>query len=182
MAAAFNIPSFGNDGHYILVMGVVNFMRTVEPDLVYNSGLIRPVKMSIPRGTLLNPESYASCGARQATFFRTADVVLGALCQALPERMPAAGCGQGSIMLVSTPELATGQRIVSIVQPLVGGSGARPGEDGTEGVDFTTGFYRNIPSEVLESETPVLVEEYGLSPDSGGAGGVSGGASHAGRV
>ena len=175
VAAAFNIPSYGHDGHYILVMGIVNFMRTAKPDLVYNSGLVRPVKMSIPRGTLLNPEAHAPCGARQATFFRTADVVLGALCQAMPERMPAAGCGQGSIMLVSTPEVTTGERIVTIVQPLVGGSGARPNDDGTEGVDFATGFYRNIPSEVLESETPVLVEEYGLNPDSGGPGRTRGG-------
>ncbi|MDA0999335.1 MAG: hydantoinase B/oxoprolinase family protein [bacterium] len=175
VSAAFNIPTYGDDSHYLLVLGVVNFFRTVKTDLVYNSGLVRPVKARNPVGTLLNPEPNAPCGARQATFFRLADVVLGALCQALPDRLPAAGCGQGSIMLVSTPEVATGTRVVSIVQPLVGGSGARPAEDGTEGVDFTTGFYRNIPSEVLESETPVVVEEYALRPDSGGAGRRRGG-------
>lgn len=175
VAAAFNIPSYGTDGHYLLVMGIVNYMRTVKPDAVYNSGLVRPVKLSIPPGTLLNPEPFAPCGARQATFFRVADVVLGTLALALPDRMPAAGCGQGSIMLVSTPDVAGGQRLVSIVQPLVGGSGARPAQDGTEGVDFATGFYRNIPTEVLESEVPVLVEEYGLNPDSGGPGRMRGG-------
>ncbi len=175
VSAAFNIPSHGDEGHYLLVLGLVNYMRTVKPDLVYNSGLVRPVHMSIPEGSLLNPEPNAPCGARQASFFRLADIVLGALSQAMPDRLPAAGCGQGSIMLVSTPELSTGDRIVSIVQPLVGGSGARPSEDGTDGVDFTTGFYRNIPTEVLESETPVVVDTCGLIMDSAGAGRTRGG-------
>lgn len=175
VSAAFNIPSYGMDGHYLLVMGLINYMRTVNPDLIYNSGLVRPVRFHIPRASLLHPEPHAPCGARQATFFRVADVVHGALCRAMPHRMPAAGCGQGSIMLVSTPDIASGKRLVSIVQPLVGGSGGRPGDDGTEGVDFATGFYRNIPTEVLESEMPVIVEEYGLRPDSGGRGRTRGG-------
>lgn len=175
VSAAFNIPSYGMDGHYLLIMGFVNYMRTMNPDLIYNSGLVRPISFRIPRATLLNPEPHAPCGARQATFFRVADVVHGALCRAMPQRLPAAGCGQGSIMLVSTPDISTGQRLVSIVQPLVGGSGGRPEEDGTDGVDFATGFYRNIPTEVLESEMPVIVEEYGLRPDSGGAGRRRGG-------
>lgn len=173
--AALNIPSHGRKGHYLLVLGLINYMRTVRPDLVYNSGLVRPVHVSIPKGSLLNPEAGAACGARQATFFRVADVVLGALAKARPELMPAVGCGQGAIMLVSTPSTDGNQQLVSIVQPLLGGSGARPHADGTDGVDFVTGFYRNIPSEVLESELPVLVESYGLRPDSGGAGRTRGG-------
>ena len=156
-------------------MGVVNFMRSIKPDLVYNSGLVRSVGVNAPRGSLLNPEPGAPCGARQATFFRVSDIVLGALAHAWRERMPAAGCGQGSIMLVSAPDFSSGTNLVSTVQPLVGGSGARPFDDGTEGVDFTTGFYRNIPNEVLESEVPVLVERYALIPDSGGAGRTRGG-------
>ncbi len=175
VSAAFNIPSYGDAGHYLLVLGLVNYFRTVKPDLIYNSGLVRPVRAVIPKGSLLNPEPNAPCGARQATFFRLADIVLGALSQAVPARLPAAGCGQGSIMLVSTPVLETGKRVVSIVQPLVGGSGARPAMDGTDGVDFTTGFYRNIPTEVLESETPVVVDTCGLIADSGGAGRTRGG-------
>ena len=175
VAAAFNVPSYSTDGHFLLVMGVVNFMRSVKPDTVYNSGLVRAVRVNAPRGSLLNPEPGAPCGARQSTFFKVADIVLGALARAWRERMPAAGCGQGSIMVVSAPDFTTGTNLVSTVQPLVGGSGARPFDDGTEGVDFTTGFFRNIPTEVLESEMPVLVESYGLKPDSGGAGRFRGG-------
>ena len=175
VAAAYNIPTYGRDGHYLLVLGVVNYMRTVKPDIVYNSGMIRNVKVRVPRGTIINPEPGAAFGARQATFFRVADIVLGALALAHPEAVPAVGCGQGSIMLVSAPDLEAESRVMSIAQPLVGGSGARHNVDGTEGVDFTTGFYRNIPAEVLETEVPVLVESYALRPDSGGAGKTRGG-------
>lgn len=175
VAAAYNIPTYGRDGHYLLVLGIVNYMRTVKPDIVYNSGLVRAVKVTAERGSILNPQPHAAAGARQATFFRVADVVLGALATARGDLVPAVGCGQGSIMLVSAPSLDGTTRLVSIAQPLVGGSGARHHDDGTEGVDFTTGFYRNIPAEVLETEVPVIVEQYGLRSGSGGAGRMRGG-------
>lgn len=175
VAAAYNIATYGRDGHYLLVLGVVSYLRTVKPDITYNSGMIRNVKVRVPRGTVINPEPGAASGARQATFFKVADIVLGALALADPGVVPAVGCGQGSILLVSTPDLEAGTRVMSIAQPLVGGSGARHEVDGTEGVDFATGFYRNIPAEVLETEIPVLVERYGLRPDSGGAGATRGG-------
>jgi N-methylhydantoinase B len=173
--AALNIPTYSQDGHYLIVIGVVNFLRSVNPDITYNSGLVRPVRLVASPGSLLNPEPGAPCGARQATFFRVAEVIMGALAQAIPERIPAAGCGQGSILFVAVPDFATGRSRVSIVQPLVGGSGGRPTMDGTDGVDFNTGFYRNIPTEVLETDIPVVVERYGLRPDSGGAGRFRGG-------
>jgi N-methylhydantoinase B len=173
--AALNIATQSHDGHYLIVIGVVSFLRSVNPDVTYNSGLVRPVRLVAPRGSLLNPEPGAPCGARQATFFRVAEVIMGALARAIPERIPAAGCGQGSILFVAVPDFATGHSRVSIVQPLVGGSGGRPTMDGTDGVDFNTGFYRNIPSEVLESDMPVVVERYALRPDSGGAGRFRGG-------
>jgi N-methylhydantoinase B len=147
----------------------------VNPSITYNSGMVRPVRLVAPRGSLLNPESGAACGARQATFFRVAEVIMGALAQAVPERIPAAGSGQGSILFVAVPDFSTGRPRVSIVQPLVGGSGGRPNMDGTDGVDFNTGFYRNIPAEVLESDVPVVVERYALRPDSGGPGTFRGG-------
>ena len=173
--AALNIATHSHDGHYLIVIGLVNFLRSIDPDITYNSGLVRPVRLVAPRGSLLNPEPGAACGARQATFFRVAEVIMGALAQALPDRIPAAGCGQGSILFVAVPDFATGRPRVSIVQPLVGGSGGRPSMDGTDGVDFNTGFYRNIPTEVLESDLPVVVTRYGLRPDSAGAGRFRGG-------
>jgi len=174
--AALNLPTHGKHGHYMIVPGIVNYFRSRIPDITYNSGLIRPVRVNIPRGTLLNPEPFAACGARQATLFRVPEVIMGALAQAVPDEIPAAGAGQGSILFIAAPDPRTGAPRVSIVQPLVGGSGGRPMKDGTDGVDFVTGFYRNIPTETLENDMPVLVERCALRADSGGPGRWRGGA------
>ncbi|HEU5348557.1 MAG TPA: hydantoinase B/oxoprolinase family protein [Ktedonobacterales bacterium] len=173
--AALNLPTYSEDGHYMIVLGIVNFLRTINSTITYNTGMVRPVRVTVPEGTLLNPAPGAACGTRQATFFRVADVVQGALSRALPERMPAVGAGQGAILLVSIPDLVTGHEHISTVQPLVGGSGARTNRDGTDGVDFITGFYRNIPTEILECDMPLLVEYYRLRQDSAGAGHFRGG-------
>jgi N-methylhydantoinase B len=74
------------------------------------------------------------------------------------------------------PDLKTGGSRVSVLQPLVGGSGARPHEDGVDGVDVIWSFLRNVPTESVESDIPpILVRHYGLRPDSGGAGRHRGG-------
>ncbi len=167
---ALNMPTHGKDGHNMLVPGLVNYFRSRMPDITYNSGMMRPVKMRIPRGSLLNPEPRAPSGARQATMFRVPEIIMAALAQAVPEQIPACGAGQGAIMLVAAPDFATGEMRVSIIQPLIGGSGGRPGMDGTDGVDFVAGFYRNIPTEILETDMPLLIERYALREDGGGPG------------
>jgi N-methylhydantoinase B len=172
---AFNMPTHGKDGHNMLVPALVNHFRSRMPEITYNSGMMRPVRMVIPRGNLLNPALRAPSGARQATMFRVPEVIMAALAQAVPGQIPACGGGQGAIMLISAPEFETGETRLSIVQPLIGGSGGRPGLDGTDGVDFVAGFYRNIPTETLESDMPMMVERYGLLEDGGGPGEFRGG-------
>ena len=55
--AALNLPSFGKTGHWMLITGVVNWLCTREPNIAYNAGLVRPMKVHIPKGTLINPEA-----------------------------------------------------------------------------------------------------------------------------
>jgi N-methylhydantoinase B len=172
---ALNLVTHSKAGHNMVVPALVNYFRSLVPDLTYNSGMMRPVRVVAPRGSLLNPEPRAPVGARQATMFRVPEVIMGALAQAVPDQIPACGGGQGAIMFVAAPEFETGINRVSILQPLIGGSGGRPGADGTDGVDFVAGFYRNIPTEVLENDAPVLVERYGLRQDGGGPGRARGG-------
>jgi N-methylhydantoinase B len=64
----------------------------------------------------------------------------------------------------------SGERKLSVVQPLCGGCGGRPHKDGIDGVDFSLGSLRNVPTETLESEMPLLITRYGLRPDSCGHG------------
>jgi N-methylhydantoinase B len=94
------------------------------------------------------------------------DCVMGCLAQADPDRAFATSSGAIAIVLVSSTDPDTGATRVSV---------ARPGQDGIDATSYTGGWLRNVPNEVLEHESPVLVERYGLVPDSGGAGRYRGG-------
>ncbi len=174
--AALNIPTYNQDGHWMLITGLVNWMCTQAPAIAYNAGLVRPLKVEIPKGTILNPEPGAACGARYATSHKVCDVTVGALAQAVPMELPATDSGQGSILLVSVPDLETGGAKVSVIQPIVGGSGGRPVADGVDGTMVILNFLKNIPTEIFENEMPeILIRHYGLREDSGGAGRYRGG-------
>jgi N-methylhydantoinase B len=174
--AALNLPSYGRDGHWMLITALCNWLCTLEPSIVYNAGLVRPFKVKIPKGTIINPEPGAAYGARYSTSHKVCDVTIGALAQAVPNELPATDSGQGSILLVSVPNLATGGHKVSVIQPIVGGSGARPTEDGVDGTMVLLNFLKNVPTEVVEREMPeILIRHYGLRPDSGGPGKYRGG-------
>jgi N-methylhydantoinase B len=174
--AALNIPTYGKHGHWMLITGLVNWLCTMEPTIAYNAGLVRPMKVRIPVGSLLHPGPGAACGARYSTSHKVCDVTIGALAQAVPEEVPAFDSGQGSILLVAIPDYETGQTKVSVVQPIVGGSGARPREDGVDGTMVILNFLRNIPTESIENDMPpILIHRYGLRQDSGGPGKYRGG-------
>ena len=173
--AAFNMATGGKDGHWMIAFSLVSFLRTMAPDMILNSGAVRPLHFILPKGSMLNPEPRASYGVRAALMFRVFDAILGALGQALPDKINAAGSNQGSILLVSVPDAETGGTKVSVVQPLAGGSGGRPMKDGLDGVDVAMGYLKNVPTESIEQEVPVLVSRYCLRENSGGAGYYRGG-------
>lgn len=161
--AAFNLPSFGKPNQWI-VLGIVNFLRTTDPALPYNRGILRPVTVSVPYGSLLNPDPTAASGVRHAAGYRVKDAVLGALAQAIGGQIPASDSG-GGVVLLSWLDSSTGRYRVSALQPTVGGSGARSTKDGIDGVNFSGGSLRNAPTEVIERETPILVHHYMLTED-----------------
>ncbi|HLN13002.1 MAG TPA: hydantoinase B/oxoprolinase family protein, partial [bacterium] len=172
---SYNLPSHSRRGHWQFVFSLVGFLRSVRAGITYNSGLARPVALEIPRGSVLNPEPGVAVGNRSATQIRLVDVIMGALAQARPETVPAAGAGQGSIFLLRVPDPDSGRSKVSVIQPLCGGSGGRPTKDGIDGIDFSIGYLRNIPVESIEADMPVRIRRYRLREDSGGAGRFRGG-------
>jgi N-methylhydantoinase B len=173
--AAINMPTHSKNGHWMIAFALISFLRSTRPEILFNSGMVRPIHLDIPKGAFLNPPPRAAVGVRAATMFRVFDTVMGALTQAVPELLPAAGSSQGSILLVSAPDVMTGETKVSVVQPLCGGSGGRPSKDGTDGVDTAMGFLRNIPVESIESDIPILITRYKLRENSGGPGRFRGG-------
>jgi N-methylhydantoinase B len=124
---------------------------------------------------MLNPDPGAAIGTRAATMHRINDAFLGCIAQALPDMIPTAGAGGATIVLVSTRHPATGKQLVSVIEPITGGGGARPFKDGVDGTDAFSSTVRNIPIEILEAELPILVHAYRLRPDSAGRGQYRGG-------
>jgi N-methylhydantoinase B len=160
--AALNLPSFGRPNQW-LVLGIVNFLRTSDPHMPLNRGILRSVSVDVPYGSVLNPTPTAATGVRHTTGYRVADAVQGALSQAVPTAIPAAGAGQVAIVLFSYIDPSTGGYKVSVLQPMQGGSGGRPSKDGIDGVNFSAGTLRNVPTEAIELEAPVFVQRYMLA-------------------
>jgi N-methylhydantoinase B len=172
--AAMNLPTFGQPNQWV-VLGIVNYLRTSDRALPLNRGILRSVRVQIPEGTFLNPTPLVASGVRHATGYRISDAVLGALSQAVPDRILAAGAGQVAIVLFSHLEPRTGDYKVSVLQPMQGGSGGRPTKDGIDGANFSAGSLRNVPTESIELEAPIMVNRYMLA-DQVAAGRYRGGA------
>lgn len=149
--------------------GVYGAIRLVmDPAIPTASGFNRAIKISMPRGTVVNPVLPAACGARGITGFRVMDAVLGALAQAVPTRVSADGDGGNSLITIGGyDDNGAGFAFVDF---MAGARGGRPGGDGPEGVPHPGANIANIPVEIAEVEAPVRIEHYGIVADTGGAG------------
>lgn len=154
---------------YLSVRSIID--RTVPN----NGGFMRPIEVIVPEGTILNPRFPAPCAARGLTGFRAVDTVLGALAQAVPQRVLAA-C-EGGLTIVSIGGYGEQGRPFVLVDLLAGAWGGRPGIDGIEGMPSLAANISNLPVELAEVEHPVVIEQYGFVPDTGGAGQYRGGLS-----
>jgi N-methylhydantoinase B len=145
----------------------------VDPTILPNSGLARPITVTAPLGTILNATHPAAVNGRTSTSQRAADLVLGALAQAAPERVIAAGNGACATASFSGADPAG--HLWVYLETIGGGSGARAGKDGLDGVHVHMTNTSNLPVEALEVEYPLTVLRYELVDGSGGAGRFRGG-------
>ena len=171
---AFNLPAFG-ERHPFLLQGLINFMLSEDPHIPLTGGIVRPFRIVAPAGTVVNPTFPAAVGVRYATVIRLYNVVLGALAQAVPDRVPAAGAGQAAMVVLSVPDADSGNRDVTVLEPMFGGGGATRRGPGPAGIDSGGGFLKNTPVESMEAHIPVLTQRYELLPDSAGPGRHRGG-------
>src|SRR5215468_8325705 len=174
VGSALNVPT-GGRAHPFMAIALFNYFITRDPGIPLNAGVLRPLRMTLPAGSVVNPQFPAACGVRYATVLRIYDAVLGALARALPAEIPAASGGQGCMVALALPDLEAGRRHVTVIEPMIGGGGARPGRDGVDGCDSSIGFLKTTPAETLETEVPIVVRRYHLIPDSAGPGRHRGG-------
>jgi N-methylhydantoinase B len=166
-AALNSTLSFTKSCTYLSVRSVL------RQDVPNNAGVFRCIDVIAPEGTILNPRLPGACAARALTGYRMLDVVLGALAQALPDRVPAAGEGGNTVL--SMGGLTRERRPFVLVDMITGAWGGRPDRDGMEAVTNPSQNMSNSPVEVLEAHHPIRVDEYGFVPDSCGAGRFRGG-------
>jgi len=138
-----------------------------------NSGFSRIIELIAPEGTVANMAFPAACAARAVTAYRIMDCLFGAMAQALPDRVPAAGDGGPAIISVGGDD-AQGQPFV-FMEVLSGAFGGRPSGDGPEGVASPFANTQNTSCELIEANAPLRVEHYGFVVDTGGAGRYRGG-------
>ncbi|HEV3362898.1 MAG TPA: hydantoinase B/oxoprolinase family protein, partial [Acidimicrobiia bacterium] len=140
-----------------------------DPTIPANGGAMRPVSIVAPAGTLVAARPPAAVGAGNVEVSqRVADVCFGALAQACPDRVAAAGQGTMNNLLVG------GDGWV-YYETIAGGQGGRPSRDGMSGVHTGMTNTKNTPVEALERAYPMRVRRYRLRPGSGGAGDAAGG-------
>ncbi len=139
------------------------------------AGSFRFIKLSAPEGSLLNARFPAAVAAGNVeTSSRIVDVVLGALAQAAPERIPAAA--QGSMNNLAMGAVAqNGQPAWDYYETIGGGMGASAKQAGLSGVQTHMTNTLNTPIEALEMAYPLRVKQYALRHGSGGEGLYKGG-------
>jgi N-methylhydantoinase B len=160
---------------YTALLATTYYMvkSVVDPTILPNAGLARPLTVTAPEGTILNCKHPAAVNGRVQTCQRTADVILGALAQAVPERVSA--CTNSSCCVATfSGEMQDGTMWV-YVETMGGGAGARPSKDGLDGVHVHVTNTSNLPVEALELEYPLTLMRYELVDGSGGAGKYRGG-------
>lgn len=170
--SAFNVASQGTV-HAWLVTRVLALIGTLDPEIHLNAGLIRTLTITAPTGSLVNAERPAAVGVRHATSSRVNDALSGALIQAAPQIVPAASSGLVVPVVLAEPR-AEGE-VVQVLEPMVGGMGAREGADGVDGRDSGISNLSNNPIETVEAELSTTIHRYALRLDSGGAGRWRGG-------
>ncbi|WP_447044615.1 hydantoinase B/oxoprolinase family protein [Vreelandella sp. H-I2] len=174
LASSLNMPTGGMQRHALALVGYHYVLYTLQDDILLNAGLDRVVRCVLPEGSVVNAVAPAAVGMRSLTCKLTHMLTFGAFSRAIPERLPACAAGGLAILGVKTMD-QTGRTVMASLGPVGGGAGGMPHGDGTDGSGANVAFLRNTPVEINETEVPILITRYCLSPDSGGAGYYRGG-------
>jgi N-methylhydantoinase B/oxoprolinase/acetone carboxylase alpha subunit len=151
------------------------FRCLIADDVLYNSGVARPVTVVAPEGTIVNARRPAAvAGGNVETSQRITDVMFGALAQALPDLIPAASQGTMNNVTLGGTNPRTGAAF-AYYETLGGGMGARRGLAGLSAAHSHMSNTRNTPVEAIERYLPVRVTTYARRDGSGGAGEYRGG-------
>jgi len=145
-----------------------------SPDIPFNDGALRPITVTAPKGSLLNPNHPAPVRARMVSASRAWNAVMMAISQAAPEQVIAQGFDTTTAYCLSW----LGPEGWSVYLEVYGGGyGAGLRNDGCDAVDNPLSNCSNTPVEAMDQDFSFFrVLSYGLRADSGGRGAHRGGA------
>ena len=139
-----------------------------DPDIPNNDGAAAPIRLVAPEGTVVNCRHPAAVAARMQIGHFLTETIYRALAQALPGRVVAGSGGTPATMQVFYGKRSSGERFHTVLIR-GGGMGAGAARDG-EGSFIFPANGANTPVEILESDSPLVVRQRELIPDSGGEG------------
>ena len=154
----------------------------VAPKVPNNEGSLSVIRVTAPKGCILNAQHPSPVAARHVTGQMLPDVMFGCLHQALGGGVPAEGTSclwnlfalGGPGRTDGDPALTVDAIPFNVMSFHAGGTGARPGSDGLSATAFPSGV-KNVPIEVNEAVSPVIVWRKEYRQDSGGPGEFRGG-------
>jgi N-methylhydantoinase B/oxoprolinase/acetone carboxylase alpha subunit len=145
------------------------FRCLIEDDVPFTAGILRPIRVIAPEGTVVNARSPAAMAAGNVeTSQRITDVLLGALAKAAPDRIPAASSG-------TMNNLSFGGSGFAYYETIAGGMGASMHADGASAIHTHMTNSWNTPIEAFEHQFPLRIASYRIRRGSGGAGAHRGG-------
>ena len=151
------------------------FRCLLDEDVPYTSGLLRPIRVVAPAGTVVNANAPAAMAAGNVeTSQRITDVVLGALAAAAPDRIPAASSGTMNNLTFGGWD-SRRRKPFAWYETIAGGMGACATADGPSGLHTHMTNSWNTPIEAFEHQYPVRVRAYRIRSRSGGSGRHRGG-------
>lgn len=167
---AMNIPR--NALHAAVYFSVKTLL---DPTLPPNSGFFDAVEINAPEGTIVNPTAPAAVGARSIGCNKVVRAIFSAFADLLPpERKLAPGHDAVPAIVFSGDHKSRAGQFVYL-ETMGGGLGASAAADGMDAIQVHMTNTSNLPVEALEHEYPLVVEEYAMVEDSGGAGRYRGG-------
>jgi N-methylhydantoinase B len=152
------------------------FRALLDEDVPATSGLLRPITVIAPSGTIVNAAPPAAvAGGNVETSQRMVDTLLRALSQAVPDRVPAASQGTMNNLTFGGLDPRRDNQPFTYYETIAGGCGASARHDGPTAVHSHMTNSWNTPTEVFEETYPARVTRYAIRRNSGGKGKHRGG-------
>ncbi len=151
------------------------FRSLIREDIATNAGCIRPIQVVTRKGTIVDARFPAAvAGGNVETSQRIVDTILGALANAVPDRIPAASQGTMNNTTIGGFDPRY-KRSFAYYETLGGGMGASAAHNGESAVHSHMTNTLNTPVEALEYNYPFLLREYSVRQGTGGEGRTRGG-------